>query len=102
VDFKIHLNDREYRICDFGEGKCILVIFYAKDIDSLYDYFSYYFLKHERVILVDISEGWGKELYSLSEVERKTLIEDVRLLADIYWLDEFTIKIVPEQNVLCL
>ncbi|WP_394246948.1 hypothetical protein [Vibrio profundi] len=75
------------------------MISHAKNIESLYEHFSHQFLALERMIVIDISTSWEKELCQLSELESSILIGDVRLLADIYWLDEFEIMTDKEQSV---
>lgn len=99
MDCTIYLNDRKYRVCDIGEGKCTLVLSYAKDIESLHEQFSHQFLELERVIIIDISIFWVGEVEALSEKDRCELIADVRLLTDIYWLDDFEIKTDKGQDI---
>ncbi|AIV05690.1 hypothetical protein LA59_09455 [Vibrio harveyi] len=99
MDCTIYLNDRKYRICDIGEGKCTLVLSYAEGIESLHEYFSHQFLEMERIIIVDISTCWSGKVEALCERDRSELITDVRLLTDIYWLDDFEIKTDKGQDI---
>lgn len=92
MDCTIYLNDRKYRFCDIGEGRCTLVLSYAEGIESLYEHFSHQFLELERMIVIDISTCWNHEFDALHEKERCELIGDTHLLASIYWLDDFQIK----------
>lgn len=92
MDCTIYLNDRKYRVCDIGEGRCTLVLSYAEGIESLHEHFSHQFLEIERMIVIDISTCWSGEIDTLCEKDRCELIGDVRLLTDIYWLDDFEIK----------
>ncbi|MCG9581050.1 hypothetical protein L1D09_05820 [Vibrio tubiashii] len=92
MDFTIYLNERKYRVCDIGEGKCTLMLSYAAGIESLHEHFSHQFFELERMIIIDISTCWGCDLEALCEKDRCELLGDVRLLTDIYWLDDFEIK----------
>ena len=87
MDFTIYLNDRKYRVCDIGEGKCTLMLSHAEGIESLHEHFSHQFLELERIIIIDISTCWGVDVEGLCEKDRCELITDVRLLTDIYWVD---------------
>ncbi|WP_045406978.1 hypothetical protein [Vibrio jasicida] len=99
MDCTIYLNDRRYRVCDIGEGKCTLVLSYAEGIESLHEHFSHQFLELERMIIIDISTFWGGDVEALCEKDRCELITDVRLLTDIYWLDDFEIKTDKGQDI---
>ncbi|MEG3220969.1 hypothetical protein PD716_10035 [Vibrio gigantis] len=99
MDFTIYLNDRKYRVCDIGEGKCTLMLSYAEGIESLHEHFSHQFLELERMIIIDISTCWGGKVEALCEKDRCELITDVRLLTDIYWLDDFEIKTDKGQDI---
>jgi hypothetical protein len=99
VDYTIYLNDRKYRICDIGEGKCVLVLSYADGIEILHEHFNHTLLEIERMIVIDISMCWGEEFDSLHESDRCKLIGDVLLLADIYWLDGFEIQTDKGQEI---
>jgi len=56
--FTIFLNDRKYRGCDMGEGRCTIIITFTKDIEKLYECYKGTYLKLERVIILDMSECW--------------------------------------------
>lgn len=99
MDFTIYLNDRKYRVCDIGEGKCTLMLSHAEGIESLHEHFSHQFLELERMIIIDISTCWGVDVEGLCEKDRCELITDVRLLTDIYWLDDFEIKTDKGQDI---
>jgi|GEM_PF-3473949 len=99
MDFTIYLNDRKYRVCDIGEGKCTLMLSHAEGIESLHEHFSHQFLELERMIIIDISTCWGGDVEALCEKDRCELITDVRLLTDIYWLDDFEIKTDKGQDI---
>ncbi|MEZ9289743.1 hypothetical protein AB4251_00675 [Vibrio lentus] len=99
MDFTIYLNDRKYRVCDIGEGKCTLMLSHAEGIESLHEHFSHQFLELERMIIIDISICWGGDIEALCEKDRCELITDVRLLTDIYWLDDFEIKTDKGQDI---
>ncbi len=99
MDFTIYLNDRKYRVCDIGEGKCTLMLSHAEGIESLHEHFSHQFLEIERMIVIDISTCWSGEIDTLCEKDRCELIGDVRLLTDIYWLDDFEIKTDKGQEI---
>lgn len=99
MDFTIYLNDRKYRVCDIGEGKCTLMLSHAEGIESLHEHFSHQFLELERIIIIDISTCWGGDVEALCEKDRCELITDVRLLTDIYWLDDFEIKTDKGQDI---
>lgn len=99
MDCTIYLNDRKYRVCDIGEGKCTLVLSYAKDIESLHEHFSHQFLELERMIIMDISTSWVGEVEALCEKDCCELFGDIRLLTDIYWLDDFEIKTDKGQDI---
>lgn len=92
MDYAIYLNDRKYRICDIGEGKCTLVISYAEGVESLHEHYSRQSNESERIIVIDISSCWGGEIDSLDEKEHCELMGDIQLLADIYWLEDYKIK----------
>lgn len=96
MDSTIYLNDRKYRYFDVGEGKCTFVLTYSKDIDSIYQCYSHQFLDLERMIVIDTSTCWNDEIDSMRETDRDELINDIRLLADIYWLEDYEIKIERE------
>ncbi|PTC02765.1 hypothetical protein VME0621_01289 [Vibrio mediterranei] len=99
MDCTIYLNDRKYRICDIGEGRCTLVLSYAEGIELLHEHFSHQFLEIERMIVIDISTCWSGEIDTLYEKDRCELITDIRLLTDIYWLDDFEIKTDTGQEI---
>ncbi|MGR5193948.1 hypothetical protein [Vibrio rotiferianus] len=92
----IYLNDRKYRICDIGEGECTLIVTYSDDVESLFYSYSHLYLDLERVLVVDISLCWGKKLEELTTADCEVLAKDIRLLADVYWLDE--VKVITENN----
>ena len=93
MDRTIYLNDRKYRICDIGEGRCTFVIGYCRGVESLHDCFLNKPVIQERCIFIDISCSWGSEFESLSDIDSQTVTDDIHLLADIYWLDSFEISI---------
>ncbi|MFV8463947.1 hypothetical protein ACNO7T_22575, partial [Vibrio campbellii] len=72
---------------------------HAKGIESLHEHFSHQFLELERMIIIDISTCWGGDVEALCEKDRCELITDVRLLTDIYWLDDFEIKTDKGQDI---
>lgn len=76
-----------------GEGRCTIIITFAKDIEKLCERYRKTYLKLERVIVLDTSEHWGKSVANLTDSECNLLISDVSLLADIYWLENYDIKI---------
>lgn len=88
----MYLNDRKYRVCDIGEGNCTLLLSYAQEIESLHEHFSHQFLEIDRMIVIDISTCWSGDIDLLDEIERCELMKDIRLLADIYWLEDYEIK----------
>ncbi|WP_258070335.1 hypothetical protein [Vibrio jasicida] len=88
----MYLNDRKYRVCDIGEGNCTLLLSYAQEIESLHEHFSHQFLEIDRMIVIDISTCWSVDIDLLGESERCELMKDIRLLADIYWLEDYEIK----------
>lgn len=94
MDCTIYLNDRKYRFLDIGEGKCTLVLCYSMNVESLYQHLCKQFFGLERMIIIDISTCWNGEIDSLDDIQRNELFGDIRLLADIYWLEDYEIKIV--------
>lgn len=92
MECTMYLNDRKYRVCDIGEGKCTLLLSYAQEIESLHEHFSHQFLEIDRIIIIDISTCWSGGIDLLDERERCELMKDIRLLADIYWLEDYEIK----------
>ncbi|WP_126504839.1 hypothetical protein [Shewanella atlantica] len=93
MGFTMFLNDRKYRGCDMGEGRCTIIITFAKDIGKLCECYRETYFKLERVIILDTSEHWSKSVANLTNSECNLLVSDVRLLADIYWLESYDIKI---------
>ncbi|WP_075202509.1 hypothetical protein [Vibrio mexicanus] len=93
MDQDVYLNDRPYRICDIGEGDCMLVLTNAEGIESLYETYSNRYLELERMIVIDTSLAWQKPLHELTKRESYGLASDIHLLADIYWLDEIKIEV---------
>ncbi|WP_353499630.1 hypothetical protein [Vibrio sp. CB1-14] len=94
----IYLNDRPYRICDIGEGECSIVVFYSDRTSDLYERYKRQYSASSRVILVDTSESWDVPVESMTLSELDVLVEDIHLLADIYWLDQFSIVIERATN----
>ncbi len=73
---------------------------YAEDIESLHESFSNQFLEIDRMIVIDISRCWSGDFDSLIKKERCELIGDIRLLTDIFWLDDFEVKTDKGKEIL--
>ncbi|GEK14228.1 hypothetical protein [Aliivibrio fischeri] len=89
----IYLNDRRYKIYDIGEGESIIFIFHrAKCSMELEDIVKVKLKKHQRVILVDLSDDFPNDISEICEDNCQALLEDLHLLADIYWLDNVAVE----------
>ncbi|CAK2023306.1 conserved hypothetical protein [Vibrio crassostreae] len=89
----IYLNDRRYKIYDIGEGQSVMIIFHReKSMADLEDIVKRKLKKHERVIIVDLSDDFPSDISEVTEDNGQALIEDLHLLADIYWLDNIAVE----------
>tara|TARA_B100001063_G_scaffold231776_1_gene246215 strand:- start:253 stop:615 length:363 start_codon:yes stop_codon:yes gene_type:complete len=89
----IYLNDRRYKIYDIGEGQSVMFIFHReKSMSDLEDIVRLKLKKHQRVIIVDLSHDFPSDISKVTEESCQALIEDLHLLADIYWLDDIAVE----------
>ncbi|MCW8346342.1 hypothetical protein MD535_10050 [Vibrio sp. ZSDZ65] len=89
----IYLNDRKYHIHDIGEGENVVFIFHrGEGILKLEDIVSNILKKHQRIIVIDLTEDFPTDVSSLSSQRCKELIDDIHLLADVYWLDDISLE----------
>lgn len=85
----ITLNNREYTIQDMGEGNAFLLIKHQQIIPvGLLDLMVNHKQCNTRIITLDITPHFPPITNSLSAQQLATLIEDLHLLCDIYWLEE--------------
>jgi hypothetical protein len=94
VEFNvIYLNDRRYKIYDIGEGESVIFIFHRKkSMAELDDILRVKLKRHQRVIVVDLSGNFPSDISKVCEKNCAELIEDLHLLADIYWLDDVAVE----------
>ncbi|MEZ9132785.1 hypothetical protein AB4343_16910 [Vibrio breoganii] len=108
MDQGIVLNGRQYRLCDMGEGECTLIIINNGDLASLTKHYmdngsrmsSQMSSEIDRLIVLDTSTAWPIPFSQFDQMKVTKLVEDIRLLLDIYWLDEVSIEIEGEMNCL--
>jgi len=93
MDQRVILNNNPYRMCDLGEGKCLLIITSVSHIDSLTTVYT----KHcvQRLIVLDTSVTWPVPMDYFTHIEMAQIIDDISLLLDIYWLEEAKIVLEP-------
>ncbi|AXY03088.1 hypothetical protein D1115_19400 [Vibrio alfacsensis] len=84
----IYLNDRPYDVFDIGEGKCSIVI-----VTDIQEYVLNNGGKHfnQRTIIVEVSKLLNNESLEILTIE-KMLMEDLRLLFDVFWLDDVEVS----------
>ena len=93
MDQILILNNKQYRMCDLGEGRCTLIINSVKHLESLTS--TYYKYCEERLIVLDIVTAWSMNTTKFNQIEIEQLIDDINLLLDIYWLEEVKFGLEP-------
>lgn len=89
----VYLNDRCYLIYDEGDGDSVIFIFHkGKEKTELEEIVKQKLEEHKRVISMDLTNTYPVDIKSLSVQKTNDLIDDIHLLADIYWLDELSIE----------
>lgn len=89
----VYLNDRCYSIYDEGDGDSVIFIFHkGKEKTELEEIVKQKLEEHKRVISMDLTNTYPVDIKSLSVQKTNELIDDIHLLADIYWLDELSIE----------
>ncbi|MEZ9514189.1 hypothetical protein AB4359_11750 [Vibrio splendidus] len=89
----IYLNDRRYKIYDIGEGQSVMFIFHRKEgVADLEEIVRLKLKEHQRVIIIDLSDDFPSDISKVTEENCQALIEDLHLLADIYWLDDVAVE----------
>ncbi|MCK6263855.1 hypothetical protein KP803_11305 [Vibrio sp. ZSDE26] len=89
----IYLNDQRYKIYDIGEGQSVMFIFHREiAMDDLEGIVRLKLKKHQRVIIVDLSDDYPSDISKMTEEACQALIDDLHLLADVYWLDNVVVE----------
>ncbi len=78
----IHLNARPYDLLDIGDGPCKMLLV-AEINEAEYRADS----ELGRIMVIDISKAWGKDILALSISDFEQLADDIHLLLDVFWLD---------------
>lgn len=93
MDQELKLNERPYRIFDTGEGKCTVLITSASSVMSLERDYLHLTNFSKRLIIIDISSSISNGISTLNGEDIETLVDDLGLLLDIFWLEGVCIEI---------
>ncbi|MEZ9700400.1 hypothetical protein AB4455_23325 [Vibrio sp. 10N.261.46.E12] len=89
----IYLNDRRYKIYDIGEGQSVMFIFHRENsVTDIEEIVRLKLKEHQRVIIVDLSDDFPSNISEVNDESCQNLIEDLHLLADVYWLDNVAVE----------